>query len=333
VAAYSQPLVSVITPVYNGEKYLAECIESVLAQTYDNWEYVIVNNCSTDLSLTIAKKYSKKYAKIRIYDNAEFLSILPNFNHAMRQISPESKYCKVVHADDLLFPECISEMVALAEENPSVGIVSSYVLQGNRVTGNGLSYPQTVFSGREICRMSLNLAYTPGWIYVFGSPSSLLIRSDIIRSRDPFYNEKYHMCCDQEVCYYILQYCDFGFIHQVLTYSRLHDQSMTSEINSHNLEIIEMILLMKDYGPIYFSKQEHEERLEQALDLYYKFLSNSFLKRKNKEFLQFHKKGFKKLNIRPDRYKLIAGVLEAFSHKVIHSLLHPHVTIQKLISR
>ncbi|MCB0227477.1 MAG: glycosyltransferase, partial [Anaerolineae bacterium] len=53
-----QPLVSVVTPVYNTDKYLADCIESVLAQSYDNWEYVIINNCSTDRSLEIAQRYA-----------------------------------------------------------------------------------------------------------------------------------------------------------------------------------------------------------------------------------------------------------------------------------
>ena len=53
-----QPLVSVITPVYNGEEFLPECIESVLAQTYQNWDYTIVNNRSTDRTLEIAKSYA-----------------------------------------------------------------------------------------------------------------------------------------------------------------------------------------------------------------------------------------------------------------------------------
>lgn len=55
-----QPLVSILTPVYNGEEYLAECIESVLGQTYQNWEYCIVNNCSTDRTLEIANGYAKR---------------------------------------------------------------------------------------------------------------------------------------------------------------------------------------------------------------------------------------------------------------------------------
>jgi len=57
---HEPPLVSIVTPVYNGEPYLAECIESVLAQTYPNWEYIIQNNCSTDRTLEIASEYGKK---------------------------------------------------------------------------------------------------------------------------------------------------------------------------------------------------------------------------------------------------------------------------------
>ena len=128
-----QPLVSVLTPVYNGEKYLAECIESVLAQTYQNWEYCIVNNCSTDRTLEIAQSYADKDKRIRIHNNVEFVGCDPNGNIAFRQISPESKYCKVVHADDWIFPECIMKMVELAEANPRVAIVGAYGLRNVHV--------------------------------------------------------------------------------------------------------------------------------------------------------------------------------------------------------
>ena len=96
-----QPLVSVVTPVYNCEEYLPACIESVLAQTYSNWDYVIVNNCSTDNSMNIARKYAEKERRIRIHNNSEYLKIIENWNHALHQISRESKYCKEVHADDI----------------------------------------------------------------------------------------------------------------------------------------------------------------------------------------------------------------------------------------
>src|SRR3989442_1303003 len=93
-------LVSVVTPVYNGENYLRECIESVLAQTYTHWDFTIVNNCSTDRTLDIAQEYAVKDPRIRIHNNETLVRQIANYNIAFRQISPESKYCKVVAADD-----------------------------------------------------------------------------------------------------------------------------------------------------------------------------------------------------------------------------------------
>src|ERR1700687_2103507 len=65
-----QPLVSILTSVYNGAAYLAECIDSVLHQTYQNYEYIIVNNRSTDGTLEIANQYAAKDGRIRVHTNA-----------------------------------------------------------------------------------------------------------------------------------------------------------------------------------------------------------------------------------------------------------------------
>ena len=81
--------------MYNAEQYLEECILSVLRQTYEDWEYIIVNNCSTDKSLIIANKYAAKEKRIRIIDNIEFLTAIQNQNYALKQISRKSKYCKI----------------------------------------------------------------------------------------------------------------------------------------------------------------------------------------------------------------------------------------------
>jgi len=136
-----QPLVSVITPVYNEADHLAECIESVLAQSYQNWDYTIVNNCSTDGSLGIARRYAAQDRRIRVHDNQEFLAALPNHNFALRQISASSKYCKVVLGDDWIFPECLEKMVAVAEEHPSVGIVSGYAWREHGSNGRVCRIP------------------------------------------------------------------------------------------------------------------------------------------------------------------------------------------------
>ena len=126
-----EPFVSVVTPVYNGEAFLVECIESVLKQTYQNFEYIIVNNCSKDRTLEIAKAYAQKDRRIRVHDNTEFVAVIANHNLAFRQISPQAKYCKIVSADDWLFPDCIKQLVAVAEANPSVGIAGCYQLSGD----------------------------------------------------------------------------------------------------------------------------------------------------------------------------------------------------------
>src|SRR5438045_9676799 len=106
------PLVTVVTPVYNGAEYLQECIESVLAQTYTRWSYVIVDNASTDQTREIANAYAARDPRIRVLRNERFVRAIENYNIAFRQVAVDAAYCKVVAADDWLFPECLERMVA-----------------------------------------------------------------------------------------------------------------------------------------------------------------------------------------------------------------------------
>jgi len=329
----SQPLVSIVTPVYNGEKYLAECIESVLAQTYENWDYVIVNNCSSDRSLKIAQDYAKKDSRIRVHNNKEFLTMCENFNHALLQISADSKYCKVLHADDMLFPTCIADMVALNEENPSVGIVGAYVLEGVRVKCDGLPKNISVLSGREIARLSLlNLSPVVGGLYVFGSPTSLLIRSDIIRCRNPFYNEKYLQVMDEEVCYHLLKESDFGFINQVLTYSRVHNESTTSFNEILMRRRFEELMLLIEYGPVYLTGKEYRGRLAQKLDHYYRFLARSAFEAKGKEFWNFHKNGLESLGFQFSWSKVAKRMSKReMARKLFSWMMHPQIPVSRVL--
>ena len=72
------PLVSVITPFYNTARYLAECIESVLDQTFRDFEYLLVDNASTDGSLEIAQEYANRDSRIRVVHFDELVPQIPN---------------------------------------------------------------------------------------------------------------------------------------------------------------------------------------------------------------------------------------------------------------
>src|SRR5262249_39603990 len=155
---------------------------------------------------------ASKDPRIRIHNNQKFVRIIANHNIAFRQVSRESKYCKLIAADDLLFPECLEKMVSVAEEHPRVGIVGSYQLRGTEVDWRGIPYPNTVVPGTIIGRMHLL-----GGPWVLGTATSVMFRSDIVTSRDSFYNES-NLHADDEACVEFLDRCDFGFVHQILTF-------------------------------------------------------------------------------------------------------------------
>jgi glycosyltransferase involved in cell wall biosynthesis len=314
-----EPLVSVVTPVYNGEKYLSECIESILMQTYTNWEYIIVNNCSTDSTSDIAQQYAQRDARICLYHNELLLEMILNWNHALRQISEHSKYCKVVHADDWLFPDCLTQMVQTAEAHPTVGLVGSYDLDGNWVRLDGLPYPSHWVSGRELCRAYFFYNSNLGGIRVFGSPSCLLIRSELIRKREKFYNES-NFNADSEACCNVLQDTDFGFVHQVPTYTRNHEGRQTSFVNRYNTTILNNIRNLLTYGSIYLNKLEYDMCYKRIMNQYYIFLGKSMFLKKETGFWDYHFKQANDMGIKLNYFKIkifmLIGIIKLFIYPI-----------------
>jgi len=94
--------VSILTTVYNREKHLAACINSVLACSYQDWELIIVDDVSTDASVAIAKSYEQKDARIKVYVNDKNLGDYPNRNKAASYA--KGKYIKYLDADDIIYP-------------------------------------------------------------------------------------------------------------------------------------------------------------------------------------------------------------------------------------
>ena len=318
-----EPFVSVVTPVYNGEPYLAECIESVLNQTYKNFEYIIVNNCSKDRTLEIAQEYAKKDSRIRIHNNQEFLAVIANHNLAFSLISPQAKYCKVVSGDDLIFPECLIQMVELAEANPTAGIIGCYQLSGDHILWQGFRYPRALLSGREICRQ---IFLGGDKTFGFGSPTSLLYRADLIRSSEAFYpNASPH--ADTSACFKHLRDCSFGFVYQVLSYERIHEATQSSkskELNRYSSAYLNDLIL---YGPCYLEKEEFEQQLRLQLNGYHRFLAiNYFVGFRDKEFWNYHRSRLEELGHPLSFLTLLKTGLFAVSR----DLLNPGHAIEKI---
>lgn len=310
------PVVSFVTPFYNTEAYLEECIESVLNQTYTNWEYILVNNRSTDKSAAIAAHYASRYpGRIRLLHNTKFLSQVQNYNAALRTISPEGKYCKVVQADDWLFPDCVQRMVEVAEAHPSVGIVAAYELEGDEIRLDGLPYPSLEVPGREASRL-----YFLHGKYLFGTPTSLLLRSDLVRSRDPFFDERYAPFEDGHVCFDLLKTCNFGFVHQVLTYSRRDNDSIISKVRPFGLELFLHFSMLVTHGRDYLSEKEYGRCLTLAERQYFSFLSHCACARhpRSHEFWEFHRKGLASFNYCLDWRLLAKWIPRALLEKAWH---------------
>jgi len=319
----NQRFVSVVTPVYNGEKYLAECIESVLNQTYSNFEYLIVNNCSKDRTLEVAQNYAKKDSRIRVHDNTEFLDVIANHNHAFRLISPSAKYLKVVSGDDFIFPDCLKQMVEFAEMHPSVGIVGSYQQSGDKVRWQGFRYPKVVMPGQELSRqMFLNSDQDFG----FGTPTSILYRSDIVRSYREFYpNPSPHS--DTSACFMALQSCDFGFIYQVLSGERTHEETQSSrsaQLNRYSSANLNDLLV---YGPVFLSNEEFQFTLKLWLDRYHRFLAVHYFRRsQDEEFWRYHRGRLNELGFPLKRAQLVKAMLTL----IWSEIRNPEHAIRKL---
>jgi len=318
-----QPLVYILTPVYNGEKYLAQCIESVLLQTYQNWQYCIVNNRSTDGSRNIAGSYAAKDKRISVRDTPEFLNHLANQNLGLRWMPSAAAYCKIVHADDWLFPECLAKMVDVAESKPSIVLVGAYGLRQDRVAWDGLPYPSTVIDGRVLCRRTLL-----GGPYLFGSPTSLLVRADEIRKRPDFFREE-NPHSDKEICFDILREGDFGFVHQVLTFTREHAEADPSGTKSLHTSPLGDLTILAKYGKAFLSPKEFELCWSRYWKEYYNMLGSLVFQRKAPNFWKYHTTVLNSLGYRMHKRK-IAG---AVAKDLLELVLNPFTTSEKLVRR
>ena len=127
-----KPQLSIGLPVFNGEKYLKEALDSILAQTYSDFELVISDNASTDHTQQICREYAAKDSRIRYYRNEKNLGVSKNYNRVFELSS--GKYFKWTNYDDVYAPEYLQKCVSVLEKDQSVVLCHS---RTNRINEYG----------------------------------------------------------------------------------------------------------------------------------------------------------------------------------------------------
>ena len=260
-AMNDSPLVSVLTPVHNGEDHIAECIESVIAQSHENWEYTIADNCSTDRTPEIIQSFAGD-ERIRYVRYDEFVDVVASYGRAIGLVGEKCAYMKIVGADDLLYPACLQRMVDVRNPTPRWGSLAP--IASTTPTSALLAFPKTrrCFRGLEILRQSLR-----GGPYVTGSATSVLFRSDLVRRRNPFYDLSFRHA-DTEAAYWVLAQSEFGFVHEVLTFTRrprIGETAVATRMGTYWPENIRMLIR---YGPNALGEREYQRLLRRELRSY-----------------------------------------------------------------
>jgi glycosyltransferase involved in cell wall biosynthesis len=319
----SAPLVSVVTPVFNGAKYLRTCIESVLSQSYDNWDYTIVDNCSTDGSLEIAQECAAAHPQVHVRSCQQFVGVVENHNRAFRSISPEAKYCKLVSADDWIYPECISKLVDVAERHPSVGFVGSISVNAYGVRFEGPPLGDEVIPGRDAARL-----YLLGALDSFFLPSTVLYRAWMVRAADPFFPEP-ALSADLEACLNCLKESDLGFVHQILSFERVHDDMLTAQLHKMNSVRLDRLKILREFGPEFLSPSEQERRLREQLSDYFEALAVGCFQFREREFWSMHKERLAELGLSIYDVRFARAILA----KLLDLGLNPKTTTEKVVRR
>lgn len=247
----NQPLVGIAVPVYNGGKYLRECLESILNQSYTNWICYITDNASTDDSNAIATEFAEKDERFKVFRNQETIIAYKNWNVSLGRFADVPvKYVKFECADDWMFPNCLEDMVALHEKYDNLGVVYGYRMQGTKIDCDGLDiYDGEVFEGKDIILKNLKQG-----TYIYGDLGSALFRKETIASIAPdlhFMNEN-SIHCDIEMNDDVVLRSKVGFVYKVLMYYRRHEGQILSFAERYNTMLFEFerrIYLMMQQFP------------------------------------------------------------------------------------
>ena len=121
------PFISLVIPVYNGQHYLRATLDSILAQTFEEWEAVLVNDSSTDDSLQVLNEYATQDARFRVFTVPNGGAAAKATHFGIRQMNPESRFFYYLSQDDILSPDLLQAMYERAAQTGAEVVVPDMV--------------------------------------------------------------------------------------------------------------------------------------------------------------------------------------------------------------
>lgn len=205
------PKVTVLMPVYNGEKYLREAIESILNQTFTDFEFLIINDGSTDNSVEIIESYDDP--RIRLVHNESNLKLVATLNKGLELSRGE--YIARMDCDDISLSKRLERQAGFMDRNPAVGISSAWI----KLFGAGYS---------EIWRYPADDASIKARL-IFESVimhPAVIIRKEVLTKHSLYYNSNASHAEDYDLWVRCVKYTRFANIDDVLLKYRMHDKKV-----------------------------------------------------------------------------------------------------------
>jgi len=208
----SAPLVTVLMPVYNGEPFVADAVESILGQTFRDFEFLILDDASTDRSVEIIEGYGD--SRIRIVRNEQQIELIRTLNRGLELA--RGKYVARMDADDISLPERLERQVAFLEANPDVGACGAWVVTMGDCEGEIWGYPESATEIR--CRLLFDAAL---------AHPSVCMRRDAFARHHLQFDEAYPHAEDYQLWRTASEKFPLANIGEVLVRYRIHADSVS----------------------------------------------------------------------------------------------------------
>jgi len=244
--------VSVCIPTYNSAKYLRECIASVLAQTFADFEVIVSDNASTDSTCEIVRSFSDP--RIALHRLEPFVGMAGNFNHALTLA--KGKYIKFLCYDDLIDPACLEKQVSMLKQDSSLVLVTSGLrcVDAARQTVREVAWCAKETILRDVDVITANLVYGN----FIGLPSAALIRRESLVKAGTF-SEAFPQMMDVEMYLRLIRQGSVGYLPDRLCAQRLHLQAMTTTYRKTGVVRRDMRLLtesmLRSVSPTWWARR------------------------------------------------------------------------------